>query len=282
MEIKLEHVNFSYQKVNCEMKEVFCDLNVSFLSGKVHGIVGKCGSGKTTFLELIDGLLLPNRGKIYVGDFTIDNNKVDNLSDLRSQIGFVFQNPENQFFNATVFDELAFNLKYYGCYLSDIHKRISDSLRMVGLDDTYVGKDPFHLSNSEKCKVAIASALVYNPKILLLDEPTRRLDGKSKESLIKLLRILKNRYHKTILVASHDTDFLHRIVDDVYVLYDGNIVLSGDKYDVFKNTKQLKKYGVKPPKIIEFSDKVLQKKQIKIGYRDEVNDLIKDIYRYVK
>ena len=283
MEIKFEHVDFNYQKINCTTKEVFQDLNFCFSSGKIHGLVGKSGSGKTTLLELIDSLILPTNGKIKIGNYKIQaGKKFDNVNDLRFQIGFVFQLPEEQFFNSTVYDELAFSLQFYRYRLHDIQKHISDALKMVGLNDTYLEKNPFCLSNGEKRKVAIAASLVCNPEILLLDEPTVGLDGKSKESLLKLLRILKNRYHKTIIIASHDTDFLHRIVDDVYVLYNRKIVLSGDKYEVFKNSKELKKYGVKSPKIIEFSNKVLEKKKIKIGYRDEINDLIKDIYRYVK
>lgn len=283
MEIKFEHVDFSYQKVNCTKKDVLNDVNVRFSSGKIHGLVGKSGSGKTTMLELIDSLMLPTKGKIKVGEYTISSKKSEtNVNDLRFNIGFVFQLPEEQFFSTTVYEELAFVLYYYGYHLNDIQKRVSDALKMVGLDDSYFSKNPFHLSNGEKRKVAIAAALICNPKVILLDEPTIGLDSKSKESLIKLLRMLKNRYHKTIIIASHDTDFLHRIVDDVHVLYNQNIVLSGNKYDVFKNTKDLKKYGIKVPRIIEFSTKVLEKKNIKIGYRDEINDLIKDIYRYVK
>lgn len=283
MEIKFEHVDFSYQKVNCISKDVLRDLNISFSSGKIHGLVGKSGSGKTTLLELMDSLVLPTKGKIKIGNYKIEaGKKFEDVNDLRFQIGFVFQLPEEQFFNSTVYDELAFGLQFYRYHLNDIQKHISDALKMVGLNDTYLQKNPFHLCNGEKRKIAIAASLVCNPKILLLDEPTVGLDGKSKESLIKLLRMLKNRYHKTIIIASHDTDFLHRIVDDVYVLYNQNIVLSGNKYEVFKNSKDLKKYGVKSPKIIEFSNKVLEKKKVKIGYRDEINDLIKDIYRYVK
>lgn len=283
MEIKFEHVDFSYQKVNCTKKDVLSDVNLCFSSGKIHGLIGKSGSGKTTLLELIDGLLIPTNGTITVGSYTIESGKIcENVNDLRFHIGFVFQLPEEQFFNATVFDELAFSLRYYRYHLNDINKHVSDALKMVGLDDSYLEKNPFHLSNGEKRKVAIAASLVCNPKVLLLDEPTVGLDGKSKDSLLKLLRILKNRYHKTIIISSHDTDFLHRIVDDVYVLYNKNIILSGNKYEVFKNVKDLKKYGIKVPKIIEFSNKVLEKKKIKIGYRDEINDLIKDIYRYVK
>jgi len=283
MEIKIKDVDFEYQKVNCTTKSVFNDLNVCFNPNKIHGIIGKSGSGKTTLLELIDLLLIPTKGQIKIGNHTFSScEKLENVNDLRFKIGFVFQLPEEQFFNSTVFDELAFSLRYYNYHLNDINKRISDALKMVGLNDEYLQKNPFHLSNGEKRKVAIAASLIYNPKILLLDEPTLGLDGKSKESLVKLLRLLKNRYHKTIIIATHDTDFLHRVVDCVYVLDNHNIVLSGNKYEVFKNVKELKKYGVKSPKIIEFSDKVLQKKQIKIGYRDEINDLIKDIYRYVK
>lgn len=283
MEIKFNNVDFVYDKVNYQKKEVLNNINLSFPEGKITGIVGKSGSGKTTMLELIDGLLLPSNGNIQVGNFLLEkNSKNKNMNDLRFQVGLVFQFPEDQIFNDTVKQELEMGLKFYNYKLDKIEKRTLDALKMVGLDESYLDKNPMNLSNGEKRKIAIASILMINPEVLILDEPTIGLDPESKNNFMKLLRILKNRFHKTILIVSHDTDFLLPIVDHVVVLHDKKVVLEGTKYDVFKQVKKLKQYGVKTPQVIEFSDKVLQKKKIKIGYRDEINDLIKDIYRYAK
>lgn len=283
MEIKLNDVSYTYDKVNYQKKEVLKNINLSFLEGKITGIVGKSGSGKTTMLELIDGLLLPSSGTIQVGDFLLEKGKkIKNINDLRFQVGLVFQFPEDQIFNDTVKEELEMGLKFYQYKLDQIEQRTLDALKMVGLDVSYLNKNPMDLSSGERRKVALASILMINPEVLILDEPTIGLDPESKKNFIKLIRILKNRFHKTILIVSHDTDFLISIVDHVVVMHDKQIVLQGDKYEVFKQVKKLKQYGVQIPQVIAFSDKVLQKKKIKIGYRDEINDLIKDIYRYVK
>lgn len=283
MEIKFNDVSYTYDKINYQKKEVLKNINLSFPDGKITGIVGKSGSGKTTMVELIDALLLPSSGNIQVGNFIIGNNqKIKNINDLRFQVGLVFQFPEDQIFNSTVREELEMGLKFYHYKMDQLEKRILDALKMVGLDSSYLEKNPLELSHGEKRKIAIASILMINPSILILDEPTIGLDVESKHSLVKLLRVLKNRFHKTIIIVSHDTDFLLPIVDQVVVLHNKKVVLEGDKYSVFKQVKKLKQYGVKVPQIIEFSDKVLTKKGIKIGYRDEINDLMKDIYRYVK
>ena len=283
MEIKFNDVSFTYDKVNYQKKEVLKNIDVSFPESKITGIVGKSGSGKTTMMELLNALLLPSQGNIQVGDFLIDkDNKSKNINNLRFEVGLVFQFPEEQIFNNTVKEELAMGLKFYHYKIDQIEKRSLDALKMVGLDASYLNKNPFHLSQGEKRKVALASILILNPQVLVLDEPTIGLDPESKQNFMKLIRMLKNRFHKTIIIVSHDTDFLLPLVDYVVVLHDKKIVMEGDKYTVFKQVKKLKQYGVKPPQIIEFSDRVLQKKGVKIGYRDEINDLIKDIYRYVR
>lgn len=283
MEIKFKDVSYTYEKVNYEKKEVLEAINVTFVDQKITGIVGKSGSGKTTMMELIDALLLPSSGRIEVGNFVIEKGKkMKDVNALRFQVGLVFQFPEDQIFESTVRAELEMGLKFYQYKINQMEERARDALKMVGLDMTYLDKNPNLLSHGEKRKVAIASILMINPSVLILDEPTIGLDPESKKSIIKLLRILKNRFHKTILIVSHDTDFLLSVVDDVVVLHDKHVVMQGDKYTVFKEIKKLKQYGVQVPKLISFSDFVLQKKKIRLGYRDEIKDLMKDIYRHVK
>ena len=198
------------------------------------------------------------------------------------KIGLVFQFPEEQFFCKTVKQEIEFGMNCFHYKTRTIEKRVIDSLKMVGLDESYLDRDPFTLSHGEMRSVAIASVLAFNPKIIVLDEPTVGLDSDCKKNLARMIRILKTRYSKNIIVVSHDTDFLLKVADTISVLENGQIVLTGNKYDVFSNEKVMKENNIKVPKIIQFSNLVKKKKNIKIGYRDEINDLIKDIYRYVK
>jgi energy-coupling factor transport system ATP-binding protein len=179
----------------------------------------------------------------------------------------------------TVFEEISFGMKYFKFKTADIEKRVVNALKMVGLNKDYLYRNPFTLSSGEKRKIAIASILAYNPSIIILDEPTIGLDSISKKKLVELIRTLKNRYKKTIILVSHDVDLIHQISDKIIVLNDGKVVLDGNKYDVFKHEAELKKYGIKLPKAIEFSNLVYKKTGKKIGYRDDINDILKDVYR---
>lgn len=281
MEIKFENVYFKYHKYGLKDKDILEGINITFKKNSINGIIGKTGAGKTTLVELINGLLIPTSGKIKVGDYVISKEEKTDLDKLRFDVGFAFEFPEDSFFNKTVKEELEFGLIINNFKIEEINKRCLDALKMVGLDQSFLRKDPFKLSSGEKRKIAIASSLIYNPKILILDEPTIGLDSSDKKELIKLIRLLKNRYNKTIIIISHDIDMIHYICDYVFLLDNKKILLEGDKYSVFKNDKIFKKVGIKQPKIIEFEQKVLKKKNIKLGYRDDISDLIKDIYRNV-
>lgn len=272
MEIKFDKVNFTYKKINYCEHEVLKNINIKLKAGKINAIVGKSGSGKTTLLELITGILKSTTGKVL-----IDEKEINNLNNA-FDIGYVSQD-NNQFLQKTVKEELEMLLKLYNYKLKEKKKRINDSLIMVGLNEKYLNLNINNLSSGEKKKLALASALILNPSILIIDEPVIGLDRKTKEELKKIFRILKTRYNKTIIFVSNNLDFVLEVADYVYVLYDKEIVLEGKKIDVLSKTDILKKYGIIGPNITSFENLVLTKKQIKIGYRYEINDLIKDIYR---
>lgn len=272
MEIKFDKVNFTYKKINYCEHEVLKNINIKLKAGKINAIVGKSGSGKTTLLELITGILKPTTGKVLIAEKEIDN--LNNAFD----IGYVSQD-NNQFLQKTVKEELEMLLKLYNYKLKEKNKRINDSLIMVGLNEKYLNLNINNLSSGEKKKLALASALILNPSILIIDEPVIGLDRKTKEEVKKIFRILKTRYNKTIIFVSNNLDFVLEVADYVYVLYDKEIVLEGKKIDVLSKTDILKKYEIIGPNITSFENLVLTKKQIKIGYRYEINDLIKDIYR---
>ena len=283
MEIKFSGVSYRYNGIKRSDKNALDKVSLDIKMNKINGIIGPSGSGKTTLIELINALLIPTEGKINVGKYVIEkNNKNLDTKELRFNVGLIFEFPEQQFFKPTVKKEIEFGLKQYKHKFKNLDKRISDALLMVGLNDSYLNRNPFTLSNGEMRKVAIASVLALNPKVIILDEPTVGLDDASKNNLLTILRMLKTRYKKTIIIVTHDVDALHKIADNIIVLNNGKVILEGDKYEVFKEVDFLYEHKVKVPKIIEFSHLVLRKKGIKMGYRDDINDLIKDIYRYVK
>lgn len=283
MEIRYDNVSYVYNPKTALKKVALKDINLTIQDSKINAVIGTSGSGKTTLVELLNSLLVPTKGKVIVDkDIISEKSQIKNINTLRRKVGIVFQFPEEQFFNLTVKKELEFGLLSFNYRTNEIDKRVSDALKMVGLDDSYLDRDPFKLSNGEQRKVAIASILIVNPKIIVFDEPTIGLDYESKKNFIKLIRMLKNRYNKTIIIISHDIDFIHNISDYVILLDKGKLILTGNKYDILGNPDVLKEYNLPVPKVVEFSYKVLKNKGIKMGYRDDVNDLLKDIYRYAK
>ena len=254
---------------------MFENLSVSFEESKIHGIVGKSGSGKTIFLDLLAFERKTIENEIFITDVF--------SHEYKRYIGYLSELPEERFIFNTVEEEMINSIYMFKKMdILEFKKRISDSLKLVGLNDEYLKYNINSLSIIDKRKIALAIMLFHNPKIIILDDPFRGLNLASKKELILFFKMLKNRYKKTIIIASNDTDSILKVCDLVYVLGNKNIVLQGSKYKVFTNFKLLKKYNIKIPNTILFSKCVLEKKNIRIGYRDEINDLIKDIYRNVK
>lgn len=273
MEIVFDDIKYAYAD-----NEVIKGISASLKKHKINAIIGPNGSGKTTLIQTINGLIVPNSGEVRIDDFKVKSD-LKNYKDLRFNVGLVFQLPEEQIFNLTVEEEIGYALDYYDYRKDEKDKHTLDALKMVGLDNSYLDKNPFDLSQGERRKVAIASVLAFNPKVVIFDEPTIGLDSKSKNNLIKIIRLLKNRFHKTIVIVSHDIDLIHKLADYICIVANGKLVKSGDKYEIFTDNNLLNKYHIKMPKIIAFEKLVLEKKKIKLGYRDDINDLLKDIYR---
>lgn len=189
--------------------------------------------------------------------------------------------------NLTNYSDL-YQKKYQSMLLSDVFsertkskKKQVEALHMVGFPDTYLNKKVKEFSNGELKKISIAYILCERTDTYLFMYPEVGLDAKSKTSFIKVLRLLKSRYHKTIVIVGLDSDWVHQFADFLIVVYNGNVVASGSSYDIFCDSKLCKKYKIEIPKIIEFEKTVLRKKKKRIGYRNDIKDLIKDIYRNI-
>ena len=260
MGIILSNVSFKYDK------DLFNNLNLEINYNTITGIIGKSGSGKTTFLELIANILKPSEGKIIFEDFykSIKN------------IGIIFQMPEKEFFNVYVDKEISFALNNFNMN----KKRLVEVIKLVGLKEDILNKKIKELSNGEKRLIAIASTLVYNPKLILFDEPTIGLDYKNKKKVINLIKNLKNRYEKTIIIVSHDIDLMYELCDDLIVLSNGKLILYGNTLDVFNEIDLIKKYDIPIPKVVLFEN-LVKEKNIKLLKSRNVNDLIKEVYRNV-
>ena len=270
MEVVLNDVNIGSLK----------HLNLCVFNSKITAIIGDNASGKSIIGEIIATIRKPNGGKIIVDKNVIDFES-DNIdyNKLRFDIGMVIQNTDNSFFERKVEEHISYQLRVYN--YKPTKKRIIDSLKMVNLGSEYLNRKINTLSDSERFKVALATTLSINPKLLILDDPTCFLDEKLKDELIKLLKMMKYKYNKTILILSNDTDFLLRLADYIYVIHNNKILLHGNKFEVLKSTK-LENTNIHIPDIIRFQMKFEKKGKIKIDYRDNINDLVKDIYYYLE
>lgn len=249
---------------NVGYDNILFDLSFEIKESKITFIVGESGCGKSVLLSLINGDLKPTNGYI---------SSAGKISILR-------QNFDECFFCNTVYEEILYVLKKNRVQSS--LKKIIKSLKIVGLDESYLYRSAFDLSKGEQKRVAIATILALNPSILLLDEPFNYLDSTGKKNLIKLFRMMKIRYNKTIIIASSDTDMALSQADEVICLKNGHLLFKGNKYDLFTNTKLLENSNLDCPKLIQFTNLVKDNKGIDIGYRDDISDLMKDIYRFVK
>ncbi len=276
MEVIFREVTYKYNLNEPNEKTALFGVSVCLDSNLIHGIIGPIGSGKSTMLELMNGITKPTKGEVVIGKYDLHKPGFD-FNKFRYDVGLVYQFPEKQFFCNTVAEEVSFAQKVFDKQNRNIKNRVIKVLKMVGLDESYLKRSPFSLDGGEKRRVAIASVLISNPKLLIMDEPTIGLDYKSKKRLMSLLKTLKTRYSKTIVIVTHDVDMLYEIVDNVVVLNNGKIVKEGNKLSVFSDVDYLDKNNTPVPSIIRVSKMIYDKTGIDLGYQPNINHLVRSI-----
>ncbi len=278
MEVIFRNVSFSYNHGLKNEKQALKDINLCFDSNLIHGIIGPIGSGKSTMLELMNGITKPTSGDIVVGKYEL-HKKNFNFNKFRYDVGLVYQFPEKQFFCNTVGEEIAFSQKVFNKKNKYLKSKVIKMLKMVGLDETYINRSPFSLNGGEKRRVAIASVLISNPKLLIMDEPTIGLDNNSKKKLMKLLCTLKTKYLKTIIIVTHDVDMLYEIVDNVVVLSKGKVIKEGSKIEVFGDVDYLNKNNTPIPNVVKVEKMIYDQLGIDLGYLPNMNSLVRSIVK---
>lgn len=249
MSIKIENLNHVYMPKTPFEKIALNNINCEIKDGEFIALIGHTGSGKSTFIQHLNGLLSPTSGNIIVDGINIADKKVK-LSDIRKKVGLVFQYPEYQLFEETIEKDIEYGPRNLGISEEEINKRVKRSMEMVGLDyETYKDKSPFDLSGGQKRRVAIAGVIAMEPKVLILDEPTAGLDPKGREDILAQIRILHEEYGMTIIMVSHSMEDVAKIADRVIVMNSGEIVLDGEIAEVFKEIEILEKIGLAVPQV---------------------------------
>lgn len=278
--IEIKDLKYTYSKGLPYEKEALLSIDLLVYEGEAIGILGHTGSGKSTLIQHLNGILFPEQGEIKIfGEKIINDKKF--LKNLRKLVGVVFQFPEDELFAETVYEDIAFGPKNLGLTKEEIDERVLTSLIEVGLNESYLNRSPFSLSGGEKRRVAIASILSMRPKILVLDEPTSGLDPLGREEIIKLIKRLKNDKKVTIVLVSHSMEDVLSLVDRVYILNNGKVAFEGDTISVFKDKEKVEKLDLSIPEIFILGEEL--KKEgfvIKEPFRDiEIakNEIIRNL-----
>lgn len=227
------------------------NINLTVEDGEFLGIIGHTGSGKSTLVQHLNGLLQPTSGKIYVDDIDLTGKKV-NLRAVRQKVGIVFQYPEHQLFEETVALDVAFGPKNLGLSDEETEQRVREALAMVNLSyDEVKDRSPFELSGGQRRRVAIAGVLAMKPKILILDEPTAGLDPRGREEIFAQVVAIRRRMGITVVLVSHSMEDVARLADRLVVMHKGKLILTGTPREVFRHGDTLKQVGLGVPQITE-------------------------------
>ena len=282
MQISLKDVSYTYNYKTPYAREVLKDINLNVEEGSYTVIIGKTGSGKSTLIEHINGLLLPTQGEVLVNNVLITNPKskkekrelAKKLKVLRQDVAVLFQFSEQQLFETSVLKDIIFAPLNYGISEERAISKAKELIKLVGLDESYLDKSPFELSGGEMRKVALCGVLALEPKVLILDEPTVALDYKSREEIMTMVKKLKDELNMTIVLISHNMNYVLEYADKVFVLKNGKINFEGKVEELFVDEKLLKENSLEQPELLKFYNN-LQENNIKLDvFPRKYEDLI--------
>ena len=282
MQISLKNVSYTYNYKTPYAREVLKDINLNVEEGSYTVIIGKTGSGKSTLIEHINGLLLPTHGEVLVNNVLITNPKskkekrelAKKLKVLRQDVAVLFQFSEQQLFETSVLKDIIFAPLNYGISAERAISKAKELIKLVGLDESYLDKSPFELSGGEMRKVALCGVLALEPKVLILDEPTVALDYKSREEIMTMVKKLKDELNMTIVLISHNMNYVLEYADKVFVLKNGKINFEGTVEELFADEKLLKENSLEQPELLKFYNN-LKENNIKLDvFPRKYEDLI--------
>lgn len=246
--LQIEHLTHTYSAGTPFQRSAVDDMNLSMMDGEFLGIIGHTGSGKSTLIQHLNGLLKPTSGRILLQgkDIWADPKKI---RDVRFQVGLVFQYPEYQLFEETVYKDIAFGPKNMGLDEADIDRRVRDAAAFVGLTEAMLDKSPFELSGGQKRRVAIAGVIAMEPEVLVLDEPSAGLDPQGREELLSNIREFHRARGTTVVLVSHSMEEIAKNVDRIVVLSDSHVLMSGTPREVFARGDELMTAGLDVPQV---------------------------------
>lgn len=260
MSMKLEHVSYTYMPGTPYEKEALKDISLEIKKGEFVAVIGHTGSGKSTLVQNLNGLLHPTKGNASLDGVDL-SGKSNEAKMARGRIGMVFQYPEHQLFAETVYEDIAFGPQNLGLNYEETDARVKDAMKFVGLDfETYAGRSPFSLSGGQMRRVAIAGVVAMNPDYLILDEPSAGLDPGSRDAVFAEVMELYKKRGTAIIMVTHSMEDAAQFAKRMLVVYDGRIIIDGKPGEVFlKEKEQLLKVGMDVPEVYKLADALRDK-----------------------
>ena len=246
MSISLEKVSYIYEDNSDIKKPALIDIDLEIGEGEFIGIIGHTGSGKSTLIQHLNGLMEPTKGRVYFEGKNIHDDNYD-IKSLRGKVGLCFQYPEHQLFETTILEDVCFGPMNFGASKEEAVKAAKEALKDGGISEELFGKSPFELSGGQKRRVAIAGILAMKPEYFILDEPTAGLDPEGRVQLLELLKRLNQEQGITIILVSHSMEDIASYVDRMIVMNRGRLEFDGDKEEVFSHQEELEQMGLSVP-----------------------------------